>query len=181
MFRFMAVCFLFLGWAFWELSGGSDFEPAVVASTPESIEEGPLESDADVVTRNATAEPAALPVQTASTGTQPATPAASPEQVTLAAASAVDAAAAEIVAETTTQTAAAAPAPATALDLRAITGNRVNMRRGPGTDYGVVAKLSEGTEVEVLQDPGNGWLELRVTSDDTIGWIADWLVTSSNG
>lgn len=177
MFRFMAVCFLFLGWAFWELSGGADFEPSVRASAPEAIEEAPLDVEETVVARNATqATEPVLPQPTSGTTANTAA------QVTLAAASAVEQAAADVVSETTQQAAAPAVAqPEVTPDLRTISGNRVNMRRGPGTEHGVVSKLSEGTEVEVLSEPGNGWLELRVVDSGTVGWIADWLVTASNG
>lgn len=32
--RFVILSFIFLGWAFWELSGGSDFEPRGIRSAP---------------------------------------------------------------------------------------------------------------------------------------------------
>ena len=64
------------------------------------------------------------------------------------------------------------------LDLRVVTGTRVNVRSGPGTQFGVVSKLVEGDEVEILEDNGNGWVRLRPVGDGPIGWMADFLLTS---
>lgn len=57
-------------------------------------------------------------------------------------------------------------------DLRHVSGSRVNMRNGPGTQYSVVDKLLRGQEVEVLQDPGIGWVKLQVTGSGRIGWMS---------
>ena len=67
-----------------------------------------------------------------------------------------------------------------AMDIRYVTGNVVNMRGGPGTEFGKVAKLTEGTEVAVLEDSGDGWIMLRVMDTGEEGWMADWLVSASN-
>jgi hypothetical protein len=64
-------------------------------------------------------------------------------------------------------------------ELRYITGSRVNVRQGPGTNYGVMARLVRGDEVEVLSNPGNGWLRLRLLPDQQIGWISESLVSAS--
>lgn len=64
-------------------------------------------------------------------------------------------------------------------DTRKVAGNHVNMRNGPGTSYSVVERLSRGQAVEVLSDPGNGWLKLRVSDSGRIGWMAEFLVTAS--
>ncbi len=65
-------------------------------------------------------------------------------------------------------------------DVREVTGSSVNMRAGPGTDFETVGKLSKGTQVAVLDDPGNGWLMFEVLETGQTGWMADWLVTASN-
>ena len=74
-----------------------------------------------------------------------------------------------------------APEPAVAAqpDLRAVNGTRVNLRDGPSTDHGVVAKLGLGTEVEVLEDPGEGWVRLQVLPEGAVGWTADFLLDES--
>lgn len=63
------------------------------------------------------------------------------------------------------------------IGVRQVTGNRVNVRGGPGTEFSVVESLTRGAKVEVLQDPGNGWVELRVIGGDTVGWMADFLLS----
>ena len=65
--------------------------------------------------------------------------------------------------------AAETPAAATR-DIRYVTGNRVNLRAGPGTGNSVVAQLAFGTEAEVLNDPESGWVEIRTATGDA-GWI----------
>ena len=62
-------------------------------------------------------------------------------------------------------------------DIRQVTGTRVNMRNGPGTIYPVIAKLGMGHEVQVLDDPGIGWLRLRVLPEQQLGWVAASLVS----
>ncbi|TMV02132.1 SH3 domain-containing protein [Ruegeria sediminis] len=62
-------------------------------------------------------------------------------------------------------------------DIREVRGTRVNMRDGPGTIYPVIAKLTIGHEVEVLDDPGIGWLRLRVLPEQQVGWIASSLIS----
>lgn len=65
-----------------------------------------------------------------------------------------------------------------AIDVRAVSGNRVNVRGGPGTSFGVVDSLTRGVEVEILLDPGNGWVKLRPIDGGTEGWMAAFLLTS---
>lgn len=66
----------------------------------------------------------------------------------------------------------------TAADIRAVTGNRVNVRGGPGKGYDVVNRMTRGQEVEILSDPGTGWVKLRPLDGGTVGWMADFLLTS---
>ena len=54
------------------------------------------------------------------------------------------------------------------------------MRAGPGTDYDVLDKLTQGTEVAILFDNGDGWVELRVLDSGQQGWIADYLLVAAN-
>ncbi|MCR8824918.1 SH3 domain-containing protein [Photobacterium sp. TY 1-4] len=63
-------------------------------------------------------------------------------------------------------------------DMRSVSASRVNVRGGPGTQYGVVDNLTRGTQVEILQDPGNGWVKLRPIEGGAEGWMADFLLTS---
>ena len=65
-------------------------------------------------------------------------------------------------------------------DIREVTAARVNMRDGPGKNFSVIAKLTNGEQVEILQDPGDGWVKLRVANSGREGWMADFLLTASN-
>ncbi|MGB2201766.1 MAG: SH3 domain-containing protein [Pseudooceanicola atlanticus] len=53
------------------------------------------------------------------------------------------------------------------------------MRNGPGTNFSIVDRLTRGEQVEVLAEPGNGWLKLRVSDSGRVGWMADFLVTAA--
>lgn len=66
-------------------------------------------------------------------------------------------------------------------DLRRITGTSVNMRSGPGTGYGVMGRVTRGTEVEVLESYNAGWLRLRVVESSNVGWVAASLVSADQG
>lgn len=51
-----------------------------------------------------------------------------------------------------------------------VTGNRVNLRSGPGTSNAVVGQLILGAEAEVLADK-DGWYQVRTPDGGTSGWI----------
>jgi uncharacterized protein YraI len=61
--------------------------------------------------------------------------------------------------------------------MRQVSGNSVNLRTGPGTGFGRIASLKRGTDVIVLNDPGEGWIKLRVVETGRIGWMAETLLT----
>lgn len=74
----------------------------------------------------------------------------------------------------------ATPAPQAAEspgDIRSVTGSAVNVRSGPGTNYGVVNQLGLGDEVEVLEESGTGWVRLRPLNGSPTGWMAAFLLT----
>ena len=50
------------------------------------------------------------------------------------------------------------------------------VRTCPGS---IPSKLEQATEVEVLTDAGNGWVELRPVGGGATGWIAEFLLTGS--
>ena len=57
----------------------------------------------------------------------------------------------------------------------------LNMRKGAGTSYSVITKLSKGTVVDVLESASNGWKKIK-TSGGTTGWASgDYLTTGSAG
>ena len=61
-------------------------------------------------------------------------------------------------------------------DIREVTGGRVNLRRGPGTNFNAVGRLTRGEQVLVLSEE-NGWVKLRVLETGRIGYMADFLVS----
>ncbi|MGR3501536.1 SH3 domain-containing protein [Pseudaestuariivita sp.] len=180
----MAVCFLFLGWAFWELSGGSEFEPAVTRTavadvTATTLDESPAEEVEVVASEPVAPETDTTEPETTEIAAVDPAPEQTPESVlTTELNNALDSAIEETAQETAALAEEVVPQPVAApIDLRRVSGDRVNMRQGPGTNFGIVTRLTQGDEVEVIQEPGNGWLELRVVESNKIGWIADWLVT----
>jgi hypothetical protein len=61
-------------------------------------------------------------------------------------------------------------------DIRTVSGNRVNVRGGPGTDFNVVTRLQRGDAVRILEDAGNGWVRLEPMDGGPAGWMADFLL-----
>ncbi|MDL2280552.1 DUF3794 domain-containing protein [Selenomonadales bacterium OttesenSCG-928-I06] len=60
-----------------------------------------------------------------------------------------------------------------------VTGNVVNVRNGPGTNFPVLAKVSKGDLVSI-RDQAFGWFKVTL-ADDSTGWIASWLLTNVKG
>ena len=54
-------------------------------------------------------------------------------------------------------------------ELLSIKGDSVNLRSGPGTNYGVLWEYGEGFPVEVLERK-NDWVKIKDFEDDT-GWV----------
>lgn len=206
MARFIFVSFVFMAWAFYEMSGGADFDPEATRlariDAPVTVEEEKLE------TVIAAAEPAPVPENVTRVALnltavdevlRPApTLRTTPARVTPAAAEpAVEEAVAEALSEDTptiilpslvSDAAVITPvefgatgeqrvASNDAAVLRSVTGNRVNVRGGPGTGYSIVSRLTRGAEVEILQDPGDGWVKMRPVTGGPVGWMADFLLS----
>lgn len=57
-----------------------------------------------------------------------------------------------------------------------VSGNGVNQRKGPGTQYEVIGQLSKGTRVRFLQEQGN-WTE--VWSTHGLGWMSSRYLSSN--
>lgn len=237
MRSYIFVTFAFLGFAFYELSGGADYEPvenSIQARASDRIQDKLDQPEEVIVASSGAAEPLTnveTVTRAASTlndlnvkqdaqedrfqitlaSVEPSEPSIPKIKVdtakaeTVPDASAIDAAVEAAVTEsqiqTETQTEEAATqevfsletyvaeqdtqnqtfgASSTPGDIREVSGNMVNMRAGPGTDFQRVGALSKGMEVIVLDEPGNGWLMLEVVETGETGWMADWLVTASN-
>ena len=157
MGRFIIFTFLLLGWSFYELSGGAEFEPEVrtAKALPEdTTRAAPLMAQARI-------EPVVFTVA------QRAEPAPEP--------------AAEVVAAVVSpapQSADVAAEPVRA-DVRAVAGNRVNMREGPGTAHPVIVTVAQGTRAEVLEVTADGWARIRLADSAETGWMAERLLTDS--
>ncbi|QPM90820.1 SH3 domain-containing protein [Pseudooceanicola algae] len=219
-FAILATVALFA--AFYQLSGGSDFQPGWPEGTgPGSI--GPASLNPAVETlaqadspspevsqpiRAATAAPVATPaaepamVQTvgfaAASGNAQVVQAvqhsegAAPEQPTLQISARTQAiierqslarrqsvervqAAAEAAHEAKLASQQDAPQGA---DMRQVSGDRVNLRYGPGTRFSILTTLEEGDKVEVIASEGD-WVQLRVPETGRTGWMANSLVTDA--
>lgn len=195
MTRLILVTFAALGWAFYVMSGGPDFEPrglrsdnpqrmaATFEPAPKTV--APVE---ELVTRAAVqpipvidliAEPEpvlgeeetkALLSQVAA-GLQANPSLFDDQDVTLTLAS-LEGGVAALQQVATDAEPAVAPVPDPEKDIREISGTRVNMRDGPGTIYPIIGKATIGQRVEVLSDSGTGWLRTRVFPGQQVGWIS---------
>lgn len=182
MNRYILVAFAFMGIVFYELSGGSDFEPGDTTlemfADPRPMPTRDQPAPSRVARADTTATPLTdiAPIRAVATpsGTVSEPPVApvslEPESETLI----EPAPELEEAADTEALLEYATP------DLRFVDGDRVNMRGGPGTDYAVIGRLRRNDMVEVIEDEGNGWLHLRDSVTGNEGWIADWLVTASD-
>ncbi len=56
-----------------------------------------------------------------------------------------------------------------------VTGSRVNVRTGPGTNFPVVTQVNRGDMV-TLKDQAFGWYKVVLPDGATTGWIAGWLL-----
>lgn len=180
-----------MGWAFYELSGGSDFQPqesAIIeepslvtvsmttdASKPSALAtEGNAASDLLAATIDISVETKAslesIPTTKRLVGEIAPTPL--DERIVLGPVVLEN----DIAAKPSVTLASYAQR-----DLRHVKGNRVNMRNGPGTGYSVLDTLSRNTQVEVLQNPGSGWVKLQVLNSGRIGWMAESLLVQAGG
>lgn len=231
MKRFILLSFLFLGFGFYELSGGTEFDPETARETAVNLRTernvaraalsgfvsgtanraDPIQTTTsttnDAVTRTelnlvsfeaVTSQPGTETQQPASAApdpaiqsvTEPVTPlieladtvANGPEQISMAALDDVEPAQAQRPSDNGNSFAGSSVVAyslplGTGSDIRSVSGTLVNMRSGPSTDFDVIDQLSQGTEVEILSDSGNGWVELRPVDGGVSGWIAEFLLT----
>lgn len=201
MWRFILVTFAFLGWSFYELSGGSDYAPRAMSiqarAKVDDVRPVPRPERVNVIQ---VADDGQSTIEDTSvtrliTTINDFDPTAGDKiNITLASASGADSDLTEtgtnlekvnlLTKEDETpvvpEMEASELEPIEQLDIRRVTGKVVNMRSGPGTSFDRIAKLTKGAEVEVMQAPEDGWINLRVVETGEIGWMADWLVTAAN-
>ncbi|MBY5934479.1 SH3 domain-containing protein [Tateyamaria omphalii] len=202
MWRFIIVTFGFLAFAFYEMSGGADFDPEATRlariDVPVTVEEEKLERVVDAAPAEQTLVPenvtrVSLNLNSVNDVLRPqrnvpTTPArqlpAAEEPV------ATDVALSEeeptvilpsLIMDTAVITPVDFNAPDTAeesvQEVRQVSARSVNVRGGPGTNFSVVNRLTRGDAVEILQDPGNGWVKLRPVGGGIVGWMADFLLS----
>lgn len=199
MWRLIVATFAFLGWSFYTLSGGADYQPRegsrqaeaikantaadlnqVAAISPQQMPQGT--DTIDTVSMNRSDLDAAgiggLPLDKTITPAASLAPVKSDQpdrwsaKITLAGPAKQEQVAQLIAASAPVQQEVAS-------DIRLITGNSVNFRNGPGTRFGVLGKLTRGTRVEALESFDNGWLRMRVVETQRVGWVSAKLVSGS--
>ncbi len=60
-----------------------------------------------------------------------------------------------------------------------VTTDYLNVRKGPGLDYGVVTTLNRGGVYLVLKEEGE-WTQIQLQDDET-GWVANYLINKNEG
>ncbi|MEC7256683.1 MAG: SH3 domain-containing protein [Pseudomonadota bacterium] len=194
--RYILLSFLFMGWGFYELSGGAEFQPPQPVATAEAATAKAPEPTRIAKSQMARATQARTPARTETPQVMLASPGADEAtNKTNRATPAVQTDAAEprvfslqdMVAPPPATNAAnpngiqqVRPTPTRTADMREIVATRVNMRAGPGTSSDILMRLGKGDSVEVLEDNGSGWLRLRALPADRVGWIAARLVSRQN-
>lgn len=61
-----------------------------------------------------------------------------------------------------------------------VNGDRVNFRAGPSTEDAILAALTLGTEVELIERVGDGWAHLRVVGTDLSGYMSEDFLEAAN-
>ncbi|WP_420586291.1 SH3 domain-containing protein [Ruegeria sp.] len=197
MTRLIVMTFAALGWCFYVMSGGPDFEPRGLRSDqPERVVAVPAPSVApaqaeELVTKVSTRVPTVriqpkpavedvveIIADEASLASLSGITVFADQSANITLASLEDGVAGlrQVTDETPEDVAETPALPEPEKDIREISGTRVNMRDGPGTIYPIIAKVTIGQKVEVLSDSGTGWLRLRVLPQQQVGWISSSLV-----
>lgn len=66
------------------------------------------------------------------------------------------------------------------IDIRYVTGKRVNVRQGPSTDTSILEQVLFAEAVQVLTDPVEGWVLIRIEGDGVEGYIASRFLQSDD-
>lgn len=61
-----------------------------------------------------------------------------------------------------------------------VTGDRVNFRAGPSTDDDILAALTLGTQLELVETAEDGWLRLRVPASGLEGYMSGDFLEPAN-
>lgn len=174
--RFIFLSFAFLGWAFYEVSGGPDFQPRISAA----IAATEISRPSTAVSKNLDAPDTAAVLQETSATQETGlivtrmivADAATPGQgiTSYSMSSTLGRNAPKLMFSLS----ATGPSP----DIRRITADKVNLRTGPGTDFVVVDNLSLATRVKLLDGSVRGWVKLRSLDSGRVGWIQRRFLTA---
>lgn len=198
MTRLIVLTFAALGWCFYVMSGGSNFEPrgvrsdqpARVASASQPVAVAPAKVE-ELVTNVAARTPSVraqpqpeteeivqIVAEPASLQVLSGISVFDDQSTSITLASLEDGITGLRQTDETPlpDTSDATVIPEPEKDIREISGTRVNMRDGPGTIYPIIGKAAIGQKVEVLSDSGTGWLRLRMLPEQQVGWISASLV-----
>ena len=191
MGKFIIGTFAIMAWAFYVVSGGANFVPETriaAADAPQPEVTRAQNAEMNAVTQPVAVQPAApAPEQTltqaAPRATESTDATAEPIEVALTTAPVFAGETAEAGDAMTTFTSLSAPAPAAVASpdptvLREVAGRAVNMREGPSTSYNVIDTLPQGTQTEVIDSDGAGWVRVRVVGTGQMGWMAERLLTN---
>ncbi|MCF7698170.1 SH3 domain-containing protein [Loktanella sp. M215] len=191
MGKFIIGTFGILAWTFYVLSGGASFTPEtrVAAAVPAQpvAEQTPPADVVALITPVApeTVEPAQAPVDVDPVTMTPPPAIESAQDTTPIAVSATTSSAfagsdTNVIGIAPSFTSLSAPAPASPdmTALREVAGRAVNMREGPDTSYAVLDTLPQGTQTEVIESDGTGWVRVRVVGTGQMGWMAERLLTN---
>lgn len=167
MNRFIVLSFAFLGWAFFEISGGTDFQPrfsAAIAATdpPTSITSAQIRAaqptEAVVETASATQETSLIVTRMIVADRPVIEPG-----VTSYSISSKDISNDKRLVFSLGNSVSSA-------DIRRIRADNVNVRTGPGTKFVVVDKLALDSRVILLDGSVDGWVKLRSLDSGRVGW-----------
>ena len=172
MWKYLFLCFAMLGWAFFELSGGQDFEPALATSVAEVA--APTD-DVDPIDRSFDREEVARAATNALRSIEFDEHAEAVSRVNVEA----NATLWKVSADTETSAiienilndvvpVVAANVPSDE-NLYVVSVNRANMRNWPSTRNGIIVKLERGTAVKLLPSSSGSWVKLRVVETNRVG------------
>ena len=165
MNRFLIVAFFFMGLAYYELSGGSDFVPQAHADT--ALASAEIATPAPELTT-------AKATRTPTPGLAAIEDFVTPSVTYVSAPIVFDDAAQDPVAGIATASSADIPSG----DIWTVTADRLNVRQGPSTGDAVVGQVTGGEEVTVVSaDAGDGWVMIRIEGDGAEGWVASRFLT----
>ncbi len=178
MNRFIVLSFLVMAWGYYEMSGGADFVPesrpvlmAEAEDTPEVVEVVAEDTTLDAVEVATRADTESLdaidPVESPT-----------PDAISVDTATIIEAIPEPVEVPVSVEDALR---DIVGTDLREVTGDLVNMRDGPGTDFGVIDKLSRGSIVNVLETGIDGWVRVEVETTGLSGWMSDQFLVAVNG